>query len=252
MTEEGTKMNVLPKTAASPWLSTLPNQINRPPALTSQQQEALKWTAFLAMVVDHAGKVFSSSDMFHLVGRLALPVFCFLVAYNLAVRNTSPRRYLLPLLVTGVVTQPIYAALWGEHLAHPAALQGGAQLNILFTLLLGVVGVGLAKRSSLLLAAVLVGAAGLVCEYGVFGPWLVLAWYVYLKNPSVTTFAAVAMTAYLCNKDAAAWLAAAFCLVPLVWKLAVPGRAPRYAFYLAYPLHLLLLLTLRTTETLHM
>ena len=200
--------------------------------LTSRQQEALKWLAFLSMLTDHSGKVFSNLPQFHYAGRLALPIFCFLIAYNLAVRQVPPKRYLWPLLVTGVVSQGAYVLLWGD--------VGASQLNILFTLLAGVLGVWLAPKTGYAVAALVAGAAGFICEYGVFGPLLVLAWYAYLKRPLSLRLALPVLVAYLCNSGFAAYFAAGFCLLPFVWRVGV-RRAPKYLFHTAYPLHLVIL-----------
>lgn len=97
--------------------------------LESGQQTLLKWLAVLLMVLDHANRtLWSFKPWLSTLGRLAFPLFAFLMAYNLTVRGISARRYWRPLLIFGVVSQaPAMLALDRELLP----------LNIFFILLLG-------------------------------------------------------------------------------------------------------------------
>jgi len=74
--------------------------------LTSSQQELLKWVAVATMTLDHANRsLWPYQDWAFAVGRLAFPLFVFLLAYNTTVRAVSPRRYLLPLFTFGTLSQ---------------------------------------------------------------------------------------------------------------------------------------------------
>ncbi len=81
------------------------------------------------MILDHANHTFWTFQPWAFtLGRIAFPLFAFLIAYNIAVRYVKPERYALPLLLFGLVSQV------------PAMLALGRQvlpLNIFFTLLLG-------------------------------------------------------------------------------------------------------------------
>jgi uncharacterized membrane protein len=61
--------------------------------------ELLKWFALLAMVVDHVNAVFYARELgawATVVGRLAMPVFSIVLAYNLARPGADLRRWLPP------------------------------------------------------------------------------------------------------------------------------------------------------------
>ena len=68
----------------------------------------LKLIALLFMFIDHSGKVFfnNASDM-RLLGRIAFPVYvwCMIVGFS---RTRSVPRYLLRVLLVGLVSQPFY------------------------------------------------------------------------------------------------------------------------------------------------
>lgn len=68
----------------------------------------LKLIALLFMLIDHSGKVFfnNASDMRQL-GRIAFPVYvwCMIVGFS---RTRSVPRYLLRVLLVGLVSQPFY------------------------------------------------------------------------------------------------------------------------------------------------
>jgi TraX protein len=107
-----------------PWLAA------RPLTLTSSQQELLKWVALVTMLLDHANKTLWTFQPFlFLVGRLAFPLFIWLLGYNLEVRKAKWQKYFVPLMVIGLLSQPIKMTLMDMPWWY---------LNIMFTLLLGV------------------------------------------------------------------------------------------------------------------
>ena len=212
--------------------------------LSSAQQELLKWAAVATMTLDHANRaLWPYQDWAFAVGRLAFPLFVFLLAYNTTARTVSPRRYLLPLLAFGMLSQPP-AFLFFE--------RGWLPLNILFTLLLGVTfleGVRVLKRhlTKLLawpLALVVWGALSLVVEYGPVGVFLVPATQMFLRGPTPLRAALVGGLLLAANR----FVPASFVplLLPLlIWgvthlSIAHLGRS-RWVFYAFYPLHLTLL-----------
>ncbi|MGF1536709.1 MAG: TraX family protein, partial [Elainellaceae cyanobacterium] len=88
----------------------------------------IKGLAAILMVVDHVGVVFfPQTQLLRYLGRLSFPLFCWLIAQG-EQRTRNVYRYGLRLLVFGLISQPIYAALFETW-----------QLNVLFTLLVGLV-----------------------------------------------------------------------------------------------------------------
>ena len=70
-------------------------------------QEGLKILACVTMLVDHAALLFGGSPWLRAIGRLAFPIYCFLLTEG--IRHTRDvRRYLSRLLFAAIVSEPIY------------------------------------------------------------------------------------------------------------------------------------------------
>lgn len=104
------------------------------PVITDGSLEALKWLALVVMTFDHVNKVIlnSSFPLMSDIGRLAMPIFGFVLVYNLARVSALSRNVHLNAIkrmaVIGVIATPFYIP----------TLDGGnwLPLNIMFTLLL--------------------------------------------------------------------------------------------------------------------
>jgi hypothetical protein len=96
--------------------------------------EALKWLALLLMVADHTNKYLlheAAHSLFN-AGRIAMPLFVFVLAYNLArpdaYQHGAHSRTMKRLALFGLLATPPFIALGG-------LLAGWWPLNILFALL---------------------------------------------------------------------------------------------------------------------
>ena len=88
---------------------------------------ALKIIACVSMLIDHIGIVFVDNNLFmRAVGRLAFPVFAFLLVQGL-LRTSDVRRYLLRLGIFAVVSEMPFDLAMHDTIWYP-----GAQ-NIFFT-----------------------------------------------------------------------------------------------------------------------
>ena len=102
-------------------------------------QEGLKLVACITMLVDHTAVVFGLPMWQRIIGRLAFPIYCFLISEGIAHTHNS-RRYFLRLLVMAVLSEPVYDfVLYGNR--NPWLHQ-----NVLWLLLLGAVMVKLLGR----------------------------------------------------------------------------------------------------------
>lgn len=238
------------KVAALPWGRRA--ELGRTPAsaplrLSARALDWVKWAALFTMVLDHANKIVFDGGLPWMtwIGRMAYPLFAFLIAYNLEVRGADWRKYAWRLGLAAAVSQPVYFY----------ALAGN--LNIFFTLLAGVLVWAAARRLHtshnplyfVLMAAVLLPAYYL--DYRWFGVLLIgaWAWMVRDRGQPPLRWAAVGVAMLLMNGWFKSSLFALLAL-GLVWALsrvrfgevrAVRSRWATFGFYAFYPLHLLAL-----------
>lgn len=199
--------------------------------LSYDNAEALKWLAFAAMLVDHANKVFAGGAWAWAVpvGRIAFPVFAFLIG-----RHLLSNRMLVRLLVIGAIaTVPHVVALTPGH---------AVPLNILFTFAAAAGVVRLWLSGNLAFAGVVLLLGVLLCDYTLPGLLLVVSCWAWWQARTFATWSMLAASLLLLclfNGNSFALLA-----VPLVLLAAsCDWRAPRvrHFFWIAYPAHLAVL-----------
>lgn len=222
---------------------------------------ALKLLAVVTMLIDHIAAVFGASlplwafIAMRSAGRLAMPIFCFLIAEGL-LHTSNARRYMLRLLGFALLSElPFDLMLSGELLYWP-------QQNVLFTLLFALMGILLYdsfaasnRRIPALVSIIAAGAAAqlLGTDYGLFGVYFVFVFYLFRgQRLNVAVFfglGAVMLTlagwmASYRQPVALVQLFSLFALGPLFAYTGKPGRrsaAMKYGFYAFYPTHMLLL-----------
>lgn len=234
--------------------ATVPAVGKRPPekavalprvVISNGTLEALKWLGLVLMTLDHANKyVFAHTlpGAFEL-GRLAMPIFAFVLAYNLArpgaMASGAHARTMKRLALAGVVATPFFIGLGG--------LVSGWPLNIMFTLCLstGVVYLvekgGFARRAG---ATALFLVGGLFVEYWWFAVAFTMAawWYFRTANKMAVAVCALPLVAlFVVNKNL--WALAAVPLMLAAPLVACKVPRSRHAFYAYYPAHLALLWT---------
>jgi hypothetical protein len=219
--------------------------------------DLLKWLALLCMVLDHLRYVGLSLDGLYVPGRLAFPWFCLAIAANLHRVKGAPvsGRYLGWLLLFSVISEVPYRLF----------IEDADTLNVLPTLALGMlVARGwqqktLFDRGLALIALTMAGVFSPYLMFGFFGVLLPLAmllvfsraWY-FSVLPGLVCVAANQWQVLLDSGTLLAYLGLATCLIaPLAGlvllrhgKKASPPAMRRWAYTL-YPLHFLLLLTVR-------
>ena len=219
---------------------------------------ALRCLALFAMVCDHAGlALFPDIGAFRCVGRLAFPLYCFLLTQGyLHTRNRLAygRRLLMLALVSEI---PFDLLIF----ARPVC---AAEQNALFSLLLGMMALYAADtlkdrpvQAWLAVMAVCVCAMAANVSYGWLGPVLCLAAYFGRNNRlRMAMYIAGALLLYtfsLALSDvAASWVLVSLCaplaLIPMLLYSKKPGPRSRvlsFLFYAAYPLHLAALVIIR-------
>jgi TraX protein len=228
------------------------------PTLTSGQQELLKWLAIITMTLDHINALLFNYGVPPLlwIGRLAFPLFAFLIAYNLVVRNVKPTRYLYPLIFFALCTQPVVLLVWHRWSA-----------NIFLTLALGVLFVGLQRllaqrllaqrllvrwlhpTLSYLIVALLLVIPAMQVEYGIAGVFLIPALVFYLGHPRALLLVAIGFYLLALNTFSPASVMPLL-LLPILYLTTrfdiTLTRVNPWFFYLYYPCHLLVLKVLQS------
>ena len=217
----------------------------------------LKLIAICTMFIDHMGyTLFPGVLWLRCVGRVAFPIFCFLIAEG-CVYTHDRKKYALRLLAFALLSEIPFNLMTGGGVWNPY------DQNVLWTLLLGalvcwLVDWALQKRTvwAFLLTGVAMAAAYLLLEigntdYGGWGMLLVVMFYAVHRAPSgapskmtaqafgLAFFSLAVMGGYISIE---LWSLVA--LIP-IWlyngQRGFSNKAVQYGFYAFYPVHILIL-----------
>lgn len=210
------------------------------------------------MFIDHAGlALFPSIGAFRCVGRLAFPLYCFLIAQGFS-HTRDVRAYARRLLLLALVSEaPFDLLIFGR-------ISSAMEQNVVFALLLGLLALCAVRmlKGKPLLSAMAVFALMLVAmaaqvSFGWLGVALCLAFH-YARGDRLkqALFAVLLPGLYaltlLFSGVSHSWVMVSLCAclsaLPILLYNGKPGprnRGLSFAFYAAYPLHLCLLLIIR-------
>lgn len=212
-----------------------------PLTIASGTLAAMKWVALVLMTLDHVNKYLLNYTvpMLFALGRIAMPLFVFVLAYNLArpgaLASGVYRRTAVRLTLYGALASIPFIALGKVY-------GGWWPLNILLTLLVATIVIGLIEqggrvRTTLAIAVFVVGG-GLV-EYWWFAVGLAIICWRYCKRPSWSRLAALTMgIAALSPINQNLWALSALPLILTAPRMEI--SMPRFPllFYTYYPVHL--------------
>ena len=196
--------------------------------------------AVLHTSVNIIGRQWTLYWLMRKIGRLAFPIFCFLIAEGY--QNTrSKGRYALRLLIFAILSEIPFNLMCGGDL-----LYRNSQ-NVFFTLFLGLLLIHIfASLSSefwkyLAMSAVCVLAYFLKADYGLNGVLLVFMFHLFRNMPAVQPlFAYPLLSGEIC--------AVAACIPINLYngkRGFIKSSLLKIAFYVFYPAHILLLVYLR-------
>ena len=219
----------------------------------------LKIIAIVTMIIDHIGAavlarilisgqsanremIFGIYWLMRIVGRIAFPIYCFLLIEGFE-HTKDIRRYIFRLGLFAVISEiPFDLAFSGT------LLEFGYQ-NVFFTLFIGLLTVALfhtvEERTEWhpalrVLALVCIMGAGMALayfmhtDYDALGVMCILVFYIFRKNKKLQMIAG--MIAFF-------WweLPALFAFIPIYFYNGTRGIRMKYAFYIIYPAHLMIL-----------
>ena len=217
----------------------------------------LKLLAVVTMLIDHMGfTLFPHAVWMRAVGRLAFPIFCFLIAEGCA-HTRDKKRYAARLLLFAVLSElPFNLMCSGQWLSWNYQ-------NVLWTLLIGalvcwLIDWALKKRTPsafVLTGAVMVAAYWLLeltgTDYGGWGMLLVAAFYCARRCPypqmakmAIQAIGLVFFSIGVMGGRVTIELWSLTALVP-IWmyngQRGFSNKALQYGFYAFYPVHILIL-----------
>lgn len=218
-------------------------------------QEGLKLIACVTMLLDHIGATLVPLVGLRVIGRLAFPIYCFLLAEG-AARTRNPKKYALRLAIGAVLSEIPFDLLFFGGLTW-------THQNVMVTLLLGyaaVVSMGRIEpfAGKLLITVPFALAAELLgTDYGGFGVWMVAFFALTRQMPRRGIVQIVGLTA-LCWLIGGYRIALGSVRVPIEMfgvlalipiglysgRKAASGRAVQWCFYLFYPVHMAVLLAI--------
>lgn len=231
------------------WKMSIKNGINR---------DTLKIIAVISMFVDHIGAIlFPYTMLFRIIGRLAFPIFAFMIAEG-CIYTKNKVKYLRNILLFGIITQMV-KIYFNDNL----------KLNIMFTFTLSIIMVYTLQYaidsftenksqsrkiySALLfvlsVAVVYVINSAIDIDYGFAGCAAPLVVFTgsYIKNDCVnvsrvkTVFLALALS-FVYMRTGGVQIYSFAALVPLWFYNGQKGTVlPKYFFYVFYPAHLAVL-----------
>ncbi|WP_414540174.1 TraX family protein [Stenotrophomonas forensis] len=196
--------------------------------MTSSAREVLKWLAVVLMTCDHVAKVICGGYVPGLseAGRVALPLFALVMAYNLAQPGADVVKSIRRLGMWGVIAQPMHALAFGYWLP----------LNILLTFALCASLVWLADQRRWVGLALAAAILPMFVDYQWIGAgFVLLAWLAFRRRQYwllVPAFAAI------CWFNGNLWALAAIPLALGLSRLVWPVPRGRWAFYGYYVAHL--------------
>ena len=203
---------------------------------------SLKCVAILCMAADHTGRIlFPGEENLIRIGRLAFPIFAFLLAEGFF--HTRDRyRYLARLGIFALLSEIPFDLAFFQTVWYPQ------RQNVFFTLFISVALMAVLERSRewperiLEIFIAMWFAEALGADYGFRGVLLVLIFYIGRARP----WAGLALAgAWNFLWQSAVQRFGALAVIPIGLYNGKKGRSLKYFFYVFYPAHLLLLCMLR-------
>lgn len=202
---------------------------------SSNQTQVMEW-------LDANGTLYWAYTIVRIVGRIAFPIFCFLLVQGF-LHTKDCKKYALRLGIFALCSE------FAFDLAISGTLLEFGYQNVFFTLFVGLLTMTVYSliekqeqwsqwvRFGLGILVLLCGMAAamfLRTDYGAMGVLAIMVFYMFRKNRQHQLLLGGAV--FLTSQT---WAVAS--LIPIAFYNGKRGRNLKYAFYLFYPLHLLLL-----------
>lgn len=223
---------------------------------TMQRSEAIG-DKIIVWVAEHQDLVFTIYENMRLIGRMAFPIYCFLLVEGF-LHTSNVKKYALRLLLFAFLSEiPFDLALTGQ-------IWDTSYNNVFFTLVIALVamwafsyiekfaefwkekqwdsflGTLVVTMAGVLVTACCGGFAEMVLktDYGFAGVFAIIAMYLLRNTRAIGFIAGVfVLTIFSSNTE----IFALCMLYPLIPYDGTRGKSLKYVFYAFYPAHLLIL-----------
>ncbi len=211
----------------------------------------LKILGCIFMLIDHIGfAFFPNLPILRIIGRLAFPIFAFQISIGYE-KTSNKKKYITRMLIFALASQLPF-----DLFRHSIGLDT-ISLNIGFTFFLSLICISLIdnlKKKNVLLTlialiSILATAYIVDVDYSIFGILLVLIFYLIDINKNfmrLLIFSTISIFIYfLYLNPAIIEFYALISLVLIIFYNEKKGINLKYAFYIFYPLHMLLLFLIK-------
>lgn len=216
-------------------INTLP-----PVCIMSGTIETIKWLALVSMTIDHINRFFFNFTLYsaYCAGRLAMPLFAFIFAYNLAQPDAFSRglygKVIQRLIIFGLMATPAYIAM--RHLTNLLPL------NIMFMLATAAATLFFLEQGGSygrVFATVVFLIGGTFVDYNWIGILLCLSSWLYCKKPTLIHLSACVIVYLFLNElNGNYWAMLCLIIIALAHKIEIKlPRIPHF-FYYYYTIHL--------------
>lgn len=209
----------------------------------------LKIIALISMLFDHLGyTIFNSFSFMNYIGRLSFPIFAFCLTEGY-IHTKNLNKYFFRLGLFAVISQIPY-------MLFESTFSNNFNLNILFTLLLGLLSITLFNKiKNKVLGYIIVILCAIIAQffyfdYGWFGIATIFVFYIFKNKKSYMNMFFIIITFinyYFQFMQTSRYeylliiLFACLSLIPINLYNGKKGKDSRYLLYIFYPLHLMVL-----------
>ena len=221
----------------------------------------LKIVAIICMFCDHFGDFyFNSTTFLNYIGRFAFTIFAFQIAQGY-IHTHNIKQYIKRLTLFAFIAQIPYM------LFYYTVFNSFLEINVIFTLLFGLLSILVFDKYGKLFGFLSALCLGLIAQfgnfdYGIYGVFLVLLFYVFYKKKLVMSISFLLLVVvkyyintikyslpfyyiFMGNQYSILMYSTCLSIIPVLFYNGKKGKNVKYLFYIFYPLHLLILALLK-------